>query len=140
MHQDDPFPSIDSSATITEKTFHKVDLFCPHPFLRAQQAKVSSQPKSKSKAFVRNPEPLLSTTAFRRTPPRVPATPRPRSGLATATLVDFRAQFCILLGLTKDMQPQEFAPLARLFVPVLMEVRRNLNHLRLNGAQMVQVR
>ncbi|KAG8791536.1 hypothetical protein FRC12_008908 [Ceratobasidium sp. 428] len=134
-------PCIDSNATITEKTrtFTKVDLFCPHPFLLAQQTKSTQKSKPVQDFFTASPDELLSTTAFPRATIRSPPRPAPQLRVTTvpAPPREFATQIRRLLDLIQDMRPEELAPLVMQFVPVLMEVRRNMSHLRLNGRHMV---
>ncbi|KAG9103292.1 hypothetical protein FRC06_011484 [Ceratobasidium sp. 370] len=133
--------STDSNATITERTrtFQKVDLFCPHPFLLAQQAKLAANPKPAASVVGASPDTLLSTTAFPRAVIQPAPRPAPRLRVATAAAPsqEFTTQIRRLLDLIQDMRPEELAPLAMSFLPVLVEVGRNLDHLRLNGRHMV---
>jgi len=141
LDKNTPLASTDSSATITERTrtFRKVDLFCPHPFLLAQQAKLAPNPKPTENVIKASSSTLLSTTAFPRT--AVHPAPRPapqlRVAIATAPSREFTTQIRRLLDLIQDMRPEELAPLTMLFIPVIVEVGRNLNHLRFNVRHMV---
>ncbi|KAG9095387.1 hypothetical protein FS749_010545 [Ceratobasidium sp. UAMH 11750] len=141
--QNDLLASTDSSATITERTrrFQKVDLFCPHPFLLAQQAKLAAAPKLVEQAVSASPDTLLSTTAFPRAVVHPVPRPAPRLRVAvhprTAPSQEFVTEIRRLLDLIQDMRREELAPLAMSFIPVLVEIGRNLNHLRLNGRHMV---
>ncbi|KAG8714939.1 hypothetical protein FRC08_011220 [Ceratobasidium sp. 394] len=143
LDKNDLLASTDSSATITERTrrFQKVDLFCPHPFLLAQQAKLATAPKPVEQAVSASPDTLLSTTAFPRAVVHPVPRPAPRLRVAvhprTAPSQEFVTEIRRLLDLIQDMRREELAPLAMSFIPVLVEIGRNLNHLRLNGRHMV---
>ncbi|KAG8712884.1 hypothetical protein FRC08_013965 [Ceratobasidium sp. 394] len=143
LDKNDLLASTDSSATITQRTrrFQKVDLFCPHPFLLAQQAKLATTPKPVEQAISASPDTLLSTTAFPRAVVHPVPRPAPRLRVAviprTAPSREFVTEIRRLLDLIQDMRREELAPLAMSFIPVLVEIGRNLNHLRLNGRHMV---